>query len=62
MIKEIDAGPGYLGAANLKQWSATVQKVKAAYPKATTVIPGHGKHGGTELLDYTIKMFVKDAR
>lgn len=62
MVKEIDAGPGYLGAANLKQWSATVRKVKAAYPNATIVIPGHGIHGGTELLDYTIKMFEKDAR
>ena len=61
MIKEIDAGPGYLGAANVKQWSATVRKVKAAYPQAKIVIPGHGNHGGAALLDYTVKMFEKDA-
>ncbi|HCO82289.1 MAG TPA: subclass B1 metallo-beta-lactamase, partial [Arenibacter sp.] len=27
------------------------------YPTAKIVIPGHGIAGGTELLDYTIKLF-----
>jgi metallo-beta-lactamase class B len=62
MIKALDADRGYLGDANLQQWSATVRKVKAAYPKAKFVIPGHGNHGGTALLDFTIKMFEKDAK
>src|SRR5687767_13925095 len=31
MIKALDAGRGNLADANLKQWSATVQRVKAAY-------------------------------
>jgi len=61
MIKALDADRGYLGDANLAQWSATVRKVKAAYPKARYVIPGHGDYGGIPLLDYTIKMFEKEA-
>lgn len=57
MIKSLDADKGYLGDANLEQWSNTVEKVKKQYPGARIVIPGHGDHGGTALLDYTIKMF-----
>lgn len=62
MIKALDAGRGNLADANLKQWSATVQQVKAAYGNAKFVIPGHGNHGGVGLLDFTIKMFEKDAK
>lgn len=57
LIKEVDAGKGYLDDANLKEWSPTVIKLKRKYPVAKIVIPGHGKFGGTELLDYTIKLF-----
>ena len=57
LIKELDAGKGYLGDANLKEWSATVEKVKKAYPKAKIVVPGHGDYGSSALLDYTIKLF-----
>lgn len=62
MIKALGADRGYIGDANLRQWSATVRKVKAAYGKAKFVIPGHGNHGGIALLDYTIKMFEKEAK
>ena len=57
LIKEIDASKGYLGDANIKEWSTTVEKVKLKYPNAKIVIPGHGKWGGIELFDYTIKLF-----
>ncbi|MBJ7880464.1 subclass B1 metallo-beta-lactamase [Gelidibacter salicanalis] len=57
LIKEIDASKGYLGDANIKEWSETVERVKLKYPNAKIVIPGHGKWGGTELFDYTIKLF-----
>lgn len=57
LIKEVDATKGYLGDANVQAWSATVERVKAQYPDVKTVIPGHGAIGGTELLDYTIKLF-----
>jgi len=48
---------GNIGDANLKEWSNTIQKVKENYGTAKIVIPGHGKYGGTELLDYTINMY-----
>lgn len=59
MIKELGAGNGNLEDANVDEWSATVRKVKLAYSEAEHVIPGHGKIGGTNLLDYTIEMFAK---
>lgn len=57
LIKEVGASLGYLGDANTQAWSGTVSRVKNAFPKVTTVIPGHGKVGNTELLDYTIRLF-----
>ncbi|MBB4806203.1 metallo-beta-lactamase class B [Chryseobacterium defluvii] len=57
LIKEAGASKGNLEDANVNAWPATVEKVKKAYPEAKIIIPGHGKTGGTELLDYTIKLF-----
>jgi metallo-beta-lactamase class B len=57
LIKEVNASKGYLGDANVTDWSSTVEKVKKEYPKVKIVIPGHGKYGNRELLDYTIKLF-----
>ena len=57
LIKESGAGNGNLEDANVKDWSATVRKIKQKYPGAKIVVPGHGKTGGTELLDYTISLF-----
>ncbi|TAE88074.1 MAG: subclass B1 metallo-beta-lactamase [Bacteroidetes bacterium] len=57
LIKELGAGKGYLGDANVKDWSSTVKKVKQAYPAVKLVVPGHGAHGNSALLDYTINLF-----
>ena len=57
LIKGENAGKGYLGNANTDEWSATVQNIKLKYPNTKIVIPGHGKYGGTALLDYTIQLF-----
>lgn len=57
LIKEVGATKGYLGDANIAAWSGTVEKIRQKYPHLKIVIPGHGKSGGTELLDYTIKLF-----
>ncbi|TPN85270.1 subclass B1 metallo-beta-lactamase [Aquimarina algicola] len=57
LIKTNGAGKGYLGDANVNEWSKTVQKVKSKYQETTIVIPGHGKSGGSELFDYTIALF-----
>ena len=58
LIKEVGAGNGNLEDANVAVWSQTMSKLKRAYPDAKIVIPGHGKSGGTALLDYTIKLFL----
>lgn len=57
LIKTLDASKGYLGDANVAAWSATVEKVKEAYPDVKVVVPGHGKYGNVQLLDYTINLF-----
>ena len=57
LIKEMQATKGFLGDANVKEWSATVRHVKQAFPSVKLVIPGHGQIGGQELLDYTINLF-----
>jgi len=57
LIKELDAGKGYLGDANVTDWSNTVEKVKKEYPNVKIIIPGHGEYGNKKLLDYTIKLF-----
>lgn len=57
LIKEVGAKKGNLEDANVIAWPETVSKLKQKYPGVEIVIPGHGKSGGTELLDYTIKLF-----
>lgn len=57
LIKEVGATKGNLEDANVMAWSSTVRKIKQKYPTAKIVIPGHGIAGGTELLDYTVKLF-----
>jgi len=57
LVKELDAGKGYLGDANVAEWSTTVEQVKKCYPNVKTVVPGHGDLGNGKLLDYTIKLF-----
>lgn len=57
MVKSLDATKGYLGDANESEWSMTIEKIKQTYPDTKIVIPGHGDFGGTELLDYTAKLF-----
>lgn len=57
LVKTLDASKGYLGDANVAAWSATVEKVKKAYPLVKVVVPGHGPYGDQKLLDYTIQLF-----
>ncbi|WP_296701343.1 subclass B1 metallo-beta-lactamase [Algoriphagus sp.] len=59
MIKALGAGNGNLEDANVAEWSVTVSKIKTTFPETKIVIPGHGKIGGMELLDYTIELFSK---
>jgi len=57
LIKEVGAKKGNLEDANVIAWPKTVGRLRQQYPQAQIVIPGHGKFGGTELFDYTIKLF-----
>nr|ALG03681.1 beta-lactamase [uncultured bacterium] len=57
LIKEIGASKGYLGDANVADWSATVEKVKKEYPNVKIIVPGHGEYGDIKLLNYTINLF-----
>ncbi|MFD0862184.1 subclass B1 metallo-beta-lactamase [Sungkyunkwania multivorans] len=58
LIKAMGAGKGYLGDANVEAWSETVSRIKVAFPDVEHVVPGHGKAGGVELLDYTEEKFL----
>lgn len=60
LIKELGATKGFLGDANVDDWSATVQLVKKTYPNVKIVVPGHGAYGDQQLLDYTINLFKND--
>ena len=57
LIKELGAGKGNLEDANVAEWSKTIGNVKKAYPSVKLIIPGHGKYGNRELLDYTSNLF-----
>lgn len=57
LVKELAATKGNLEDANVNAWSASVAHLKTKYPNAKVVIPGHGKVGGSDLLDYTIALF-----
>lgn len=60
LIKSMNASKGYLGDANIEEWSSTAANIKKKWPNLETVIPGHGKSGGQELLDYTAALFSVD--
>lgn len=57
LIKAQGASTGNLEDANVLEWPTTVKKIKEFYPDIQKVIPGHGVHGGKELLDYTFELF-----
>jgi len=57
LIKSLGSGKGNLEDANEKEWSTSVSRILDLFPDIDIVVPGHGKHGGTELLDYTIDKF-----
>lgn len=56
-IRSYNGWVGNIGDANINEWSRTIEKVKKEYGSAKIVIPGHGKHGGAELIDYTIQLY-----
>lgn len=61
MLKTMNASRGNVADASLEKWSRTIGKVKKTFPEAELLVPGHGRKGGPELLDYTIELFAEDA-
>lgn len=59
LVKSLNAPKGFLGDADVMAWPRTIRKLKNEIPNLEIVIPGHGKSGGTELLDYTINLFTE---
>ena len=57
LIKANMAKKGNLNDANEDEWSNSVVRLKDTYRDVKIVVPGHGKVGGIELLDYTIALF-----
>jgi len=62
MVKAMNAGKGNLADANVAEWSRTIERVVKKYPAAVVIVPGHGAHGGMELLDFTIRLFKEDQK
>lgn len=61
VVKAVGATKGNLSDADEVEWPKTIARIKSAYPNLNYVVPGHGKVGGVELLDYTIGLFTLDA-
>ncbi|MFC1490364.1 subclass B1 metallo-beta-lactamase [Candidatus Latescibacterota bacterium] len=58
MVKTLGArGLGNISDADYDQWPNTLKSVLEEYPDAEIVIPGHGPHGGIELIHHTIELF-----
>jgi len=60
LIKSLNAPRGNLADANTAEWANSVSKIKNELSELEAIIPGHGKIGGMELLDYTIGLFQQD--
>lgn len=56
-IRNYNGWIGNIADANLNDWSETAGRVKNHYGSAKFVVPGHGKYGGSELIDYTIDLY-----
>lgn len=57
LVKENDSeNLGNIKEAVTEEWDLTVQKVLDRYSDVEVIIPGHGEHGGKELLTHTIEL------
>ncbi len=56
-IRTYNGWVGNIGDANLEEWSNTAKRIKKEYETAKIVVPGHGRYGGSELIDYTIELY-----
>ena len=60
LVKSQDATSlGNTSDGDLRAFPVTLRSVKAAYPNAEIVVPGHGDWGGPGLIDHTLKLCKK---
>lgn len=53
-VKEAHAkGLGNVADADVPAWPTSLERVRLHFPEARTVVPGHGRPGGPELLTHT---------
>lgn len=57
LIKSLGATKGNLEDANTAAWPQTISNLQSKFPDIITVVPGHNSAGGTDLLNYTGKLF-----
>lgn len=50
---------GNIADADLKKWAKSLNWVKATYPDAKLVVPGHGKGADLRLIDHTLELLAK---
>lgn len=57
LVKSLNAkNIGNIEDADLTAYPVTLKKVKETYPEAKIVVPGHGRPGGLDLIDHTIRL------
>jgi metallo-beta-lactamase class B len=57
MVKSLNArNLGNTTDGDLKEYPKTLQKVLNKFPDAKVVVPGHGKWGGKDMIEHTIKL------
>jgi metallo-beta-lactamase class B len=57
MVKSLNArNIGNIEDADLNAYPITLRKVKETFPDAKIVVPGHGRLGGLDLIDHTIRL------
>lgn len=60
LIKSLESTDiGNTADANLNEWPNSVKNLREKYPNAKVVVPGHGKWGGSELIDHTLELLKK---
>ena len=42
--------------ADLEEWPKTLKKLQKKFSESQLVIPGHGNHGGLDLIDHTLNL------
>jgi len=57
MVKSMDSkNLGNTVDGDLQEYPETIKRLKARFPEAKIVIPGHGAYGGPELITHTLEL------